>query len=228
MSYCFLHTYFLFKQTQADLFDYANSQVDELRTLLKGNIAVAHNNLQSLLYSFYDFSGDMDGFGIIHIQNYENQIKAEINQLKELATTAEVDISYCLIDKEQLLTDISTQKIAAMKTCMASLTIEAAEIVTNSKYLVDVTYNKVDAIQFQINQCSSDACLEPIIELIMSDNIKLPEQIKVELSTATDFVDTLKVSTQNCRENNVAEFTASSDVLLNDITNCANDLLEKI
>lgn len=186
---------------------------------------VAQSTLHTLMHDFYSFSGDMDGFGSISIQNYGSKALAEITQLKELAATADVDLTSCLSERHQLLNQISSEKRSAMRTCMADVKNQVTGLVSDSKYVVDVIFNKVEALQFQINQCSSDVCLEQIIQVITLDSVKMVEQIEVEVDSATELVGLLRVETYNCRETHVSEFIASSDVVLQEIRNCANEML---
>lgn len=209
------------------MFDLAKSQLDELRSLLQGQILTAHNNLQMLLYSFSDFSLNIDAFAIIEIQTYQNKVSSELSQLKQLAETANVDVSSCTLGKEQSLNDLLNQKLGIMRSCISAISIQASQIIVNSKYIVDVLYNKVDALEFQLNQCSSEVCLQPIIQTIIIDNVELPQKIEVEVNTATSLFDPLKTQTHECRSSEEAQYVASADIMLEEIKECINDLLSK-
>lgn len=205
----------------------AKSQLDELRSLLQGEILTAHNNLQSLLYSFSDFSLDIDAFAIIEIQTYQNRVSSELSQMKQLAEAANVDVSPCTQGKEQALNDLLNQKLSIMRSCISAIRIQGAEIVVNSKYIVDVLYNKVDALEFQLDQCSSEACLQPIIQTITIDSVELPQKIEVEVNTATGLFDPLKTQTHECRTSEEAQYVTNADIMLEEIKECINDLLSK-
>lgn len=114
-----------------------------------------------------------------------------------------------------------------MRSCISGIRVQSSEIVTNSKYIVDVLYNKVDALEFQLKQCSSEVCLEPIIQIISLDSVELPQKIDVEVNTATGLFDPLKTQTHECRNSEEAQYVASADIILNEITECINNLFSK-
>lgn len=188
----------------------------------------AHSALQTLSSNFYYFSTDVDAIAIINIQVYRNKATDELNQLKQLAEAANADVSVCTDGTEQSLHDLLDQKLALMRSCMAAIRIQATEVITNSKYIVDVLYNKVNALEFQINQCSSDVCLEPIIQTITLDSVDIPQKIDVEVNSATTLLEPLKSDTHECRNNDEAQYVASADIILNEIKNCINNILTKI
>lgn len=111
---------------------------------------------------------------------------------------------------------------------MAAIRIQATEVISNSKYIVDVLYNKVDALEFQINQCSSELCLGPIIETIAINSVEIPQKIEVEVNSATNLLDPLKAATHNCRDNDEAQYVTGANIILEEITNCINNLLSKV
>jgi hypothetical protein len=105
---------------------------------------------------------------------------------------------------------------------------EVANIVDSSKYVVDVTINKVDSLRFQVGSCDgSILCVSPIVTDVEKAKIELPQQIEAEVREVEGFVGDLKVIVEECSDNNVADFTGYVTELLVRISDCANEIMSR-
>jgi hypothetical protein len=72
------------------------------------------------------------------------------------------------------------------------------------QYFIDVVINKVHNLEFQLGQCREDLfCISPLIAEIELDKIRLPQNIKSEVSSAEGLLTRLKLSVIQCSDDNI-------------------------
>jgi hypothetical protein len=87
--------------TPYDLVDEVYAQIDELRALIQGVILEAHDNLDSLSTNLLSYSDSTVEDGGIAIDQVHETVNSQLTQIKELAASANKDITKCLSGREQ-------------------------------------------------------------------------------------------------------------------------------
>jgi hypothetical protein len=214
--------------TPYDLVDEVYAQIDELRALIQGVILEAHDNLDSLSTNLLSYSDSTVEDGGIAIDQVHETVNSQLTQIKELAASANKDITKCLSGREQLINKLPAERKERLRVCVVKQNEEVANIVDGSKYVVDVTINKVDSLRFQVGSCDgSILCVSPIVTEVEKAKIELPQQIEAEVLEVEGFVGDLKVIVEECSDNNVADFTGYVTDLLVRISDCANEIMSR-
>jgi hypothetical protein len=209
-----------------DLVDEAERQLEELKSTVQGQIIVAHNDLQTIEVDFLSNSNNILQQAVIAIQQEQSTVDEQITQIKELAHAANEDISSCTDIREELLSRLPAEYNEMLRNCIFGKNREEARVVADAKYIVDVAVNKVHNLEFQFRQCRDDLlCLSPLITEIELDKIRLPQNIRTEVSAAQALLTTLKLSVAQCSDQNVSEYTSDANAILQDIISCADRII---
>lgn len=190
---------------------------------MKGEIFSASTNLDNLLTDYKTSTQNLISDGEIKIQTWQVTIDTQLTQLKEYAQTNNLNIQDCLRTNEPYLNGLPASMITYMTNCTKSTDVEGSDIIDNSKYLVDIIYTRVDALEFQITLCTTEACVEPIIELINLESINLPNKVGIEVTRANDLFDILKLTAQDCQDESVAKYVSHSNIVIQEVSNCVNN-----
>jgi hypothetical protein len=212
--------------TPRDLADEAEEQLDELKSIVQGDILVAHNDLQTLHTDFLTYSENIAENGAIEIQQEFEAVDGQLTTIKDLAHSAGKDVSSCTNIREEVLGRLPGRYIEAMGDCIGNIINEAQRMLESSKYIVDISINKVHELDFQLRQCRGDIlCISPLVTEISLSKIRLPQNIKTEVQAAQSTLTTLKLSTQGCSDDRVAEYTSEANSILGDITACVDRII---
>ncbi|CAH1372986.1 unnamed protein product [Tenebrio molitor] len=212
--------------TPRDLADEAEKQLDELQSIVQGEILVAHDDLQSLETAFTTYSDNILKNGAIEIQQESEAVDGQLTTIKDLAHSAGKDVSYCTDIREEVLERLPENYIAAMGDCIRTINYQAQQILSSSKYIVDIIINKVYSLQSQLTQCWGDIlCISPLVTEISLSKIRLPQNIKTEVQAAESTLTTLRLSSQGCSDDRVAEYTSEANSILRDITACVDRII---
>jgi hypothetical protein len=212
--------------TPRDLADEAEEQLDELKNIVQGDILVAHSDLQSLQTAFMTYSDNILKNGAIEIQQEAEAVDGQLTTIKDLAHSAGKDVSSCTNIREEVLGRLPERYIEAMGDCIGTINNEAQRILESSKYIVDVSINKVHELEFQLSQCRGYIlCISPLVTEISLSKIRLPQNIKTVVQAAESTLTTLRLSTQGCSDDRVAEYTSEANSILGDITACVDRII---
>jgi hypothetical protein len=210
-----------------DLADEAQEQLDELQSIVLGDIIVAHYDLQSYRTAFTTYSDNTLKNGAIEIQQESEEVDAQLTTIKDLVHSAGKDVSSCIDIREEVLERLPNSYIEAMRSCIGTIDNEVHRIVDNSKYIVDISINKVNELEFQLRQCRGDIlCISPLVTEISLSKIRLPQNIKTEVQTAESSLTTLRLSTRGCYDDKIAEYTSEANSILSDITACVDRIID--
>jgi hypothetical protein len=159
--------------TPRDLADEAEKQLEELRNIVQGDILVAHDDLQSLETAFKTYSDNILKNGAIEIQQESEAVDGQLTTIKDLAHTAGKDVSSCTDIREEVLERLPESYIVAMGNCIGTINNEAQRILDSSTYIVDISINKVNELEFQLRQCRGDIlCISPLVTEISLSKIR--------------------------------------------------------
>jgi hypothetical protein len=209
-----------------DLADEAQKQLDELQSIVQGDILVAHDNLQSLETAFTTYSDNILKNGAIEIQQESEAVDGQLTTIKDLAHSAGKDVSSCTDIREEVLERLPESYVAAMGDCIRNVNYQAQQILSGSTYIVDITINKVYNLENQLAQCWGDIlCISPLVTEISLSKIRLPQNIKTEVQAAESTLTTLRLSSQGCSDDRVAEYTSEANSILGDITACVDRVI---
>ncbi|XP_068911304.1 uncharacterized protein [Tenebrio molitor] len=212
--------------TPRDLADEAEKQLNELKNIVKGDILVAHDDLQSLETAFTTYSDNILKNGAIEIQQESEAVGGQLTTIKDLAHSAGKDVSSCTDIREEVLGRLPERYVAAMGDCIGTIHNEAQRILDSSTYIVDISINKVNELEFQLQQCRGEIlCISPLVTEISLSKIRLPQNIKTEVQAAESILTTLRLSTQGCSDDRVAEYTSEANSILGDITACVDRII---
>ncbi|KAH0821387.1 hypothetical protein GEV33_001404 [Tenebrio molitor] len=106
--------------TPRDLADEAEEQLDELKSIVQGDILVAHNDLQTLQTDFLIYSDNIVKNGAIEIQQEFEAVDGQLTTIKDLAHSAGKDVSSCTNIREEVLARLPMRYIEAMGDCIAA------------------------------------------------------------------------------------------------------------
>jgi hypothetical protein len=208
------------------LADEAQEQLDELQSIVQGDILVAHDDLQSLETAFLTYSDNIVKNGAIEIQQESEAIDGQLTTIKDLAHSAGKDVSSCTDIREEVLERLPESYVAAMGDCIRTINYQVQEIVYTSSYIVDIIINKVYSLQSQLAQCGGNIlCISPLVTEISLSKIRLPQNIKTEVQAAESTLTTLRLSSQGCSDDRVAEYTSEANSILGDITACVDRII---
>lgn len=213
----------------SSIIDEAKTKLNNLHSLVLGSIQVAENDFSHLYTEIAVYGDNINNLGKLDIDDSYQTVNIQINQIKELANAANVDISSCLRGQEEVIKHFRDEFEKRLETCTSNKIQEAAASLKDSKYIVDVTMSSVHRLDVDLDNCgASITCISPIVTKIELDMIQLPQHIKTEVNKAEDLLKDLKVMVAECRDNNVAEFTSYVTSLVAIIENCVNKLIPKI
>jgi hypothetical protein len=212
--------------TPRDLADEAAKQLEELRNIVQGDIMVAHDDLQSLETAFTTYSDNIVKNGAIEIQQESEAVDGQLTTIKDLAHSAGKDVSSCTDIREEVLERLPESYIVAMGDCIRNVNYQAQQILYSSSYIVDISINTVYNLEYQLAQCSGDIlCISPLVTEISLYKIRLPQNIKTEVQAAESTLTTLRLSSQGCSDDRVAEYTSEANSILGDITACVDRVI---
>lgn len=231
-SYQFLSSdsNFIFK-TKADInpFDITDQVAKELASLkaiVQGQIGMAHNNLDSHHMTYQTQSYNKEKLAQIDLAAKLQTAKNQIQTLKNLAASAGVDATTCTDIREKDIESLQLDYVILLVSCISNLNTQAAIHVQDSTYMVDIIFNKVTNLEFQLELCQGQlSCLSPILTLIQSYNIKLPQEIQLEVANAKTYLETLLVPVGQCSDTKVASFINEVNTVLAEIEACINKIL---
>jgi hypothetical protein len=187
---------------------------------------VAHDNLQSLETAFTTYSDNILKNGAIEIQQESEAVDGQLTTIKDLAHSAGKDVSSCTDIREEVLERLPENYIAAMGDCIRNINYQAQVILSDSSYIVDISINTVYNLEYQLAQCSGNIlCISPLVTEISLYKIRLPQNIKTEVQAAESTLTTLRLSTQGCSDDSVAEYTSEANSILRDITACVDRII---
>jgi hypothetical protein len=209
-----------------DLADEAEKQLYELKRMVQGDILVGHIQLQSSQTAFLTYSNNILKNGAIEIQQESEAIDGQLTTIKDLAHSAGKDVSSCTDIREEVLERLPESYIVAMGGCIGTINNEAQKILDSSTYIVDISINKVNELEFQLQQCRGEIlCISPLVTEISLAKIRLPQNIKTEVQAAQSILTTLKLSTQGCSDDRVVEYTSEANSILGDIIACIDRII---
>jgi hypothetical protein len=212
--------------TPRDLADEAQRQLNELKNIVQGDILVAHDDLQSLETAFTTYSDKIVKNGAIEIQQESELVDGQLTTIKDLAHSAGKDVSSCTDIREEVLERLPENYIAAMGDCIRNINYQAQGILSSSTYIVGIIIYKVYNLENQLAQCWGDIlCISPLVTEISLSKIRLPQNIKTEVQAAESTLTTLRLSTQGCSDDRVAEYTSEASSILGDITACVDRII---
>jgi hypothetical protein len=210
-----------------DLADEAQEQLDELQSIVQGDIMVAHDDLETLQTDFLTYSDGIVKNGAIEIQQETEAIDLQLSNIKDLAHSYGVDVDSCIDIREEVLDRLPGSYIETMTECIGTVSTEAQRILSDSKYIVDISINKVHDLDFQLRQCRGDLLrISPLVTEISLSKIRLPQNIKTEVQAADSTLTTLKLSTQGCSDDGVAEYASEAGTIIEDIAACVDRIID--
>lgn len=160
------------------------------------------------------------------IQEERDSIDSQLQTIKDLAHSAGKDISSCTNVREEYLNRLPETYYTEINNEVSTVIGEVSTVLSDARYIVDITINKVDDIEHQLERCgTSITCVSPIVTEIQLNKIRLPQSIKTEVLAAEGLVTTLKVSVSDASEQGVAGYTSTATSVLSDITFCANNII---
>ncbi|XP_063908619.1 uncharacterized protein LOC135126526 [Zophobas morio] len=210
-----------------DLIDDAKEDLEALRQIVLGAIFAGQNDLDDFNLDLQNFGSNTETSAILTVQSEGQTINSSLIVLKDLAHTAEADISYCLQGRENYLNNLPVVILADLNDCVFGDIAEGSRVLGEVKYLIDITINTVDALEFQLGLCDTDSdnCINAIIQQIEFETEKIPQQIKVELLKAEELFGELKISVQECADLKISQYVSSANTILKDITQCVNAII---
>ncbi|EFA12920.1 hypothetical protein TcasGA2_TC006990 [Tribolium castaneum] len=215
--------------SQSSIIDEAKAKLNNLYSLVLGNIQIAENDFSQYYTDLNVYGHNIYDLGKIEIETIYGTVIKEIDQLEDLGHNANVDVSSCTKGQKDVINKFRELFENRVQVCINGKIQEAASLLKGSKYNVDVTMNSVHRLDHDVNVCGdSILCISPILTKINLATISLPQQIKTEVNNARDLLQDLKVMVAECRDNNVADFTSFVTSLVAIIANCVNKIIPKI
>lgn len=159
---------------------------------------------------------------LVSIQNQQSKIEEEIAIIKTIAQESEVDISNCLIDYEYDIGLLKNETLTSLSDCINDKVKQSTSISLKFNPLVNQYKLRVTNISSQIELCKNDNCLIPLMNFITIQENALITKIYLERTRGYNLYDISKLGIENCQENNIAQFSFLTTMLVNDIRKCSN------
>ncbi|XP_063908618.1 uncharacterized protein LOC135126525 [Zophobas morio] len=209
-----------------DLADQAREELEALESIVQGRIFAAHDDLNNILTDFRTNSANVATEGTISIQQESQTVDQQLQAIKDLAHVANVDISACTNIREHTLNRLPDRLVRKLNVCVTGIDIQAASLVGDGRYLVDIVYNKVRNLEFQLNRCRDDLlCIAPLLTEIELDKVRLPQNVDTEVLATSSLLTTLRLSVESCSSSHVAQYVTEAFGILGDIQACADRLI---
>lgn len=194
--------------------------------IVQGQIGMAHNNLDSQHMSYQTQSYNKEKLAQIDLASKLQTVQNQIQTLKNLAASAGVDAATCTETREKDIDSLQLNYVVLLGNCIDDINTEAAKHIQDSLYTVDIIINKVTSLEFQLEQCAGKlTCLSPILTLVQSYNIKLPQDIQLKVANAKTYLETLLIPVGQCSDSKVASFINEANTIVAEIETCINKIL---
>ncbi|XP_063909382.1 uncharacterized protein LOC135127018 [Zophobas morio] len=209
-----------------DVADVVKEELEALASIVQGRILVAHDDLNNALTTFKTNSINVASQGTISIQQLQQTIDTQLQQIKDFAHAADVDISACTNIREQTLNRFPDILIGELNTYIDNIVAKASSTIDDGTYLVDIVINKVHNLDFQLSQCGGDLlCINSLLTEIELDKVRLPQSIETEVQAVESVLTNLRISVQSNTDWCVSQYISGAFDILRDIQNCANHLV---
>ncbi|XP_063908603.1 uncharacterized protein LOC135126512 [Zophobas morio] len=210
-----------------DLIDDAKEDLEALRQTVLGAILAAENNLDDFSLDLQSFASNTERSAIVTVQSEREAINNSLTVLKNLAHSAEADISYCLDGRENYLSNLHITILADLNDCVFGKIVQGSIVLREIKYLIDININSVNALEFQLELCEAagDPCITVLIQEIELATERVPQQIKVEVLKAEELFGELKISVQECADLKISQYVTTANTILDDITQCVDAII---
>lgn len=186
----------------------------------------AYDDLNTASADFVNFGENTLQEGKIDIEQEHETALEQITEIKDLATGAGYDVSSCTNIREQLLNLLPAEYTNKMSKCITETSTEESKIMTDAKYVVDVYYNQVGDLEFQVQQCKGQTlCLTPVLTQIQLDMVRLPQYIRTEVIAVEELLKPLQLLVESCSTTIVTEYVGDATAIVNDIESCVNKIL---
>lgn len=213
-------------KTPRDIADDALEQLETLKSVVKGEIMAAHDDLNAASADFLNFGENTLQEGKIDIEQEHETVLQQITEVKDLAMGAGYDVSSCTNIREQLLNLLPAEYTDQMSKCISQTSTEESRIMTDARYVVDVYYNRIGDLEFQVKQCKGEIlCLSPILTQIQLDVVRLPQYIRTEVIAVEELLKPLQLSVESCSTTKVSEYVGDATAIFQDIQLCVNKIL---
>lgn len=210
-----------------DIGDQVTKELAGLKAIVQGQIGMATNNIDSYHITYQIQSANEFQSGQVALDSQLQTIKDQIQTLENLGASAGVDATNCT-KRENIIEDVLYFDYGVrLQSCIESLSGQAAQLVEDAIYSVDIIINKVNSLEFQVRQCNGgSSCLSDILTLVQNYNIILPQNIQLEANNAKNYLDTLFVSVGKCSDTNIDDFVIEANSIIAEMTTCVNDMLD--
>lgn len=186
----------------------------------------AYDDLTSASAEFANFGENTLQEGKIDIEQEHETVIEQITQIKDLAMGAGYDVSSCTNIREQLLNLLPQEYTEEMSKCISETSAEESRIMTDARYVVDIYYNQVGDLEFQVKQCKGEIlCLSPILTQIELDMVRLPQYIRTEVIAVEELLKPLQLSVQSCSTTKITAYVGDATAIVQDIESCVNNIL---
>lgn len=210
-----------------DIVDQAEEELSNLKSVIQGEITVAHSSLKQNLGNYQYVVSLKNKYTSIEGSTEYQNILVKIVTLRELGISGGIsNPDSCIKIPQQDLDSAYNSFSSSLLYCLDGYSDESQAIIDDSTYRVDIVFSKVNSLDFQLLQCGGElSCLSSLLILIQNYFVKLPQDIEVEVNTAINFLDVLTAPVNECFDTKLSSFVSHANVIFGTMETCINNML---
>lgn len=159
-----------------------------------------------------------------NLENVYNAINTTLVGLQETAENSTVDVSGCFTSSD-VISSLFKITSTSIGNCINEGIQSCINLLSSSLYLVNIAYNQVQAIRYQLDLCKADEqdCVQSVLDNIASSLVDLPELIRINIEDFQDTLVLLQKSSKTCASSSLEMFILSSNTTISDISQCIDN-----
>lgn len=202
--------------------------MDQLRTRVHAAIAEGHNNVENLVFNSINHLYNVWEETKISLDQEWQKIISELNSVKNLATTANVNIGTCLYHNEDIIQDLPDGNHERINSCVLPFVNYVNRVRSETLANIGNFYNDVENLATQVQSCSSNIqCLSPLATEITLAEEQIPKDIEVQFVLARTYIMETNLVFDNCMDVATFQMVTAGNTALKSITTCVNDIINQ-
>lgn len=202
--------------------------VDQLRTVVHAAIAEGHNDVDDLVFNSINHLYNVWEETKVSLDQQWQTLIADLNTIKDLAASANVNIDLCLSHHEDVIQNLPDGNHDRINGCVLPFVNYVNNVRRDTLATIGNFYNDVENLAEQVQACSSNiVCLSPLVTEITLAEDQIPKDIAVEFVLARTYIMETNLVFDNCMDVATYQMVTAGNTALNSITTCVNDIMNQ-
>lgn len=208
------------------LIDDAEAAVALLKSSITANVTSGLGSISSRQRELHIVMNLTSQNGNYQLRDELQERLAVLNEIKNQAADAQVNITSCLEENEDNLNQLPDVLLVDLDSCL-STTSEATEVILEDSIdVVNGTLRLVSVVEGQLERCGTAIiCLYAVIYEADTQRTSIAHLIEDEVESADIFVGSSEVIMQTCAVQASVRMRVQSGRILQEIEQCVNDIL---